>query len=294
MFLLVVSGRLTDLPADSCVKHTHTHTHTHTHNHMFYARTRCGDRCKDLFEEYLSDPRYGVTAPDGATTWNLISIKQAIIGGLRPSAPAASENCPPAFFRLMTQCWSGNPADRPTFTTIVRRICKIVGIDCAKFLAHRSNLRAKQLQCVAQEPRLRLEVDSSQISCSTPDVATHLYTFPDLSAKQRVFSLLVVDTRIWAGCSDGTIVSFKIKVLPRARCFEKLLHLLIALIALCRIVAIKSVGVHTLRESIHCYVPREEMFGVVPKMDTFVFGHQIRYTQHRDTRVTCTLASLAV
>lgn len=166
----------------------------------------------DLFEEYLNDPRFTFLAPDGSLTWNLIEIKQAIINGLRPSAPEPSEKCPPGFYRIMTSCWAANPAERPTFHSIVRRLCKMLEIDHHSFIAQRAALRNKQLLCSAKEPRVHLEVDPTVSTAAHTEVATHVYTFPDLSNKQRVFSLLVVDDRIWAGCGDGSIVSFNASV----------------------------------------------------------------------------------
>jgi hypothetical protein len=46
---------------------------------------------------------------------------------LRPPLPSPAE-CPPALTALLQECWAGDPAQRPLFPDILRRLDQLVGL----------------------------------------------------------------------------------------------------------------------------------------------------------------------
>ena len=77
------------------------------------------------YAEYEQNPKYSLQRADGSWELNVLTIKQAIVNGLRPTFPS-SENIPVDFQNLIKRCWSSNPKKRPHFDFIISELERLI------------------------------------------------------------------------------------------------------------------------------------------------------------------------
>ena len=197
------------------------------------------------FLEYLPKEEFSCLAWDNTgkeiRQFNPEVMKDAIIErNLRPTIP---NNLPEGVYELISECFSANPEDRPYFDEIIKRICKISGLnlpksekvdqeipstpklssniketfkiplECKEVVKFKETIHFQQkIRCMVLLGEHMWIAGSSGILTRTSfDGITKktivVHKLGEESSKfLNIHSIIAVDDSIWTGCEDGSII----------------------------------------------------------------------------------------
>lgn len=131
----------------------------------------------------------------------MFELEDMIKSGKRPSIPA---DMPEPYSSLIQACWCGDPCDRPSFMEIVKRIVSI-SADLAPGMSIPEDIFAD----IGPSKRDTANTDQNSIDADN-EVIISGQLVKQIKA-ETVVSLCLVDSNIWGGTTDGSILVWNAK-----------------------------------------------------------------------------------
>jgi serine/threonine protein kinase len=152
------------------------------------------------FDEFLSNPSYTYTNPNGALVFNETMIKRAIEKDqLRPSLPSS---CPEMLKELVCKCWSHSPSDRPTFESITEQLAPEREFSSGG-ISHRASRLSFAID-YRKKPQIMENIENHSQCVKKFELSNDIDAAPSAIVADKI------GKRIWIGCLNGDVIVFDV------------------------------------------------------------------------------------